>query len=242
MSENDAIREPRDGELGSLAREVVDNARRARTPNDAQRERAYQAMMAGIAGGGALAASKAAASGAARVSGMGLKWAASALIVVAGVGGYAWFRQRQPADVPRPQLAVSVAAPVQPVPVAPESPPVVDSSAPTPAADAPSAATITKSQSAVKASADDLVAEVSLLHDALAASRAGNASRALELATAHARRFPNSRLSTERDAIEVRSLCALGRAPEARRIAERLRARAPNSPTSAALAETCVGK
>jgi hypothetical protein len=80
------------------------------------------------------------------------------------------------------------------------------------------------------------------LHEALAASRSGNAARALELAREHAKRYPSSRLGLERSAIEVRSLCSLGRAAEARKIADRLRAQAPSSPLIASLKDTCVGK
>ena len=93
-----------------------------------------------------------------------------------------------------------------------------------------------------KPAADDLGQELSLLHQALAESRSGHAARALELARQHARLYPKSRLRIERDAIEVRSLCTLGRATEAHKIADRLHAQAPNSPVSAALQETCVGK
>ena len=97
-------------------------------------------------------------------------------------------------------------------------------------------------KAAPKPSGDALVQEISLLHQALAASGSGNAARALELAREHAQRYPNSRLSVERSAIEVRSLCSLGRPAEARKVADRLRAQAPSSPVSAALKDTCVGK
>jgi hypothetical protein len=103
-------------------------------------------------------------------------------------------------------------------------------------------AALSVKQALPKPSSDDLAQELSLLHQALAASRSGNAASALTLAQQHAQRYPNSRLRNERDAIEVRSLCSLGRGAEAKKIAERLRARAPNSPVSAALQDTCVGK
>jgi hypothetical protein len=95
---------------------------------------------------------------------------------------------------------------------------------------------------ATKPKSDDLAGDVSLLHDALADSHSGNAAHALELAQQHARLYPNSRLSVERGAIEVRSLCALGRAAEARKLAAHLRTQVPNSPVNAALEETCVGQ
>jgi len=229
-------------ELDPEARQLVDLARGARSPSDEQRDRAYQALMASLAGGGAtLGAAKGTAAKVAAKSGLvWLKWAVPAVVAASlGVGAYVW--KSPPAPVAVPHMAP--AAPVPPaasvVAPAPEaSPPEVAPSA----APEPSAPPVSKAPNTIKPSADDLVQELSLLHQALAESRSGHAARALELARQHAQRYPNSRLRVERDAIEVRSLCALGRAAEARKIADRLRARAPNSPVSAALAETCAGK
>ena len=223
-------------DLRPSAREVVDAARRARTPSDAQRERAYQALLAGLSGGAVVGTAKVAGKSAL----LWLKWALPAALVVASAGTYVWRAQRQPAPAPRavaPSAALAVSAPPAP-PVAP--PP--DASASNALAVEPSALPPIKAPASAKPSSDDLVQELSLLHQALAASQSGNAASALELAQQHAQRYPNSRLRNERDAIEVRSLCALGRAADAKRIADRLRGRAPNSPVSAALQDTCVGK
>jgi hypothetical protein len=62
------------------------------------------------------------------------------------------------------------------------------------------------------------------------------------LSREHSKRYPGSRLAIERSAIEVRSLCSLGRVAEARKIADRLRAQSPSSPLIASLKDTCVGK
>jgi hypothetical protein len=228
-------------DLRPPAREVVDIARRARTPSDAQRDRAYQALLAGLGGGAAVGTGKVVGKSAL----LWLKWAIPAALVAASAGTYAWRAHRQAAPVvssvrvAAPIAAIAASAPVA-APIAPLADPsaavAVDES-PTPSALPPA-----KAPASAKPSSDDLVQELSLLHQALAASRSGNAASALDLARQHAQRYPNSRLRNERDAIEVRSLCALGRASDAKKIADRLRARAPSSPVSAALQDSCVGK
>jgi hypothetical protein len=231
-----------DNELRPAARSVVDIARDARTPNDAHRERAYQALLAGLGGTAAVGTTKVAAA-AAKVAVKGtlawLKWAGpAALIASVGGGGYV-LSLREPVHAPRP-AQVARAAPV--VSASSAQSPVPRANA-EPEASARRATALTPPlKPGPKPSADALVQELSLLHQALAASRSGNASRALELAREHARRYPNSRLGIERSAIEVRSLCSLGRPAEARKVAERLRSQAPSSPVSAALKDTCVGK
>ncbi len=233
-------------ELHPGAREIVDQGRAAQTPGDAQRERAYQALMAGIAGGAAVGAAKVGAASAARSAGFSaLKWViAAASIAAVGVGGYVASTR-----VHAPVMAASAtAAPLASTPapsVAEPAPPSALESALPIASTAPSVVSVPQLTSKVppnKTNAGDLSEELSLLHRALAASRAGNPALALTLAQEHAKRFPSSHLGVERDAIEVRSLCGLGRAAEAHKIADRLQAQAPSSPVRAALEETCVGK
>ena len=225
-------------DLRPSAREVVDVARRARTPSLAQRDRAYQALLTGLSGGAAVGTAKVAAKSAM----LWLKWAIPAALLAASVGTYAWRVQRHARPIASavgaaPPLAppAACAAPLAPV-VAPSASVALDEG-PT-----PSSLLSAKAQGLAKLNRDDLMQELSLLHQALAASRSGDAAGALDLARQHAQRYPNSRLRNERDAIEVRSLCALGRAPDAKKIADRLRERAPNSPVSAALQDSCAGK
>lgn len=233
-----------DNELRPAARELIDVARAARTPSDQHRERAYQALVAGLGGSAAVGTAKVAAAAgkvAAKSTFAWLKWALPvALVMSAGAGGYVMTRESAP-PAPAPHAA-------------PKAPPAAPAAAPAPVSAEPAVAQpsatpeaeIKPAQPAPKPSAkptgDALVQELSLLHEALAASRSGNAARALELAREHARQYPASRLGIERSAIEVRSLCSLGRPAEARKVADRLRARAPSSPVSAALKDTCVGK
>ena len=233
-----------DNELRPAARELLDVARAARTPSDQHRERAYQALVAGLGGSAAVGTAKVAAAAgkvAAKSTFAWLKWAIpAALVMSAGAGAYVW-SSREPAPptpVPRAAPKAPPAPIASPLPV-PEEPALAQPSA-VPEAEIKPAQPAPKTST--KPSGDALVQELSLLHEALAASRSGNAARALELAREHARQYPASRLGIERSAIEVRSLCSLGRPTEARKVAERLRARAPSSPVSAALKDTCVGK
>jgi hypothetical protein len=231
-----------DNELRPAARSLLDVARTARTPSDRHRERAYQALVAGLGGTAAVGTSKVAAAAAkvaAKSTFAWLKWALpAALVMSAGAGTYVW-SSREPAP---PAPAAKVAPKASPVaaaaPVAEEPPAALPSALP----DAETKPTPASPKASAKPSGDALVQELSLLHEALAASRSGNAARALELAREHARKYPASRLGIERSAIEVRSLCSLGRPVEARKVADGLRARAPGSPVSAALKDTCVGK
>lgn len=234
-----------DNELRPAARSLLDVARAARTPSDQHRERAYQALLAGLGGTAAVGTAKvasAAAKVAAKSSFAWLKWALpAALVVSAGAGSYVW-SSRQPAPpAPAPKVApkaLPIAPVAEPAPVAQE--PAAALPGVLPGAEVKPTPGLPKASA--KPSGDALVQELSLLHEALAASRSGNAARALELAREHARQYPASRLGIERSAIEVRSLCSLGRPAEARKVADRLRARAPSSPVSAALKDTCVGK
>ncbi len=233
-----------DNELRSAARNVVDIARSARTPNDRHRDRAYQALVAGLGGTVAVGTTKV-ASAAAKVALKGtfawLKWAIPAAVLASGAGGYVWYSRAAVATSPTAHAPTVVA----PAPVAPVVAPNVEQAAPpspSVVSEASSAAPSPQVKPAPRPSGDALVQEISLLHQALAASSSGNAARALELAREHAQRYPKSRLSVERSAIEVRSLCSLGRPAEARKVADRLRSQAPSSPVSAALKDTCVGK
>jgi hypothetical protein len=170
-----------------------------------------------------------------------LKWALPVAIVSsASVGTYVWTARRHVA--PMATAHVVEATPQEntaPTTVAPSIDPALQ---PTALSTEPGATHPSKPQPVAKPAADDLGQQLSLLHQALAEWRSGNAARALELSREHAHRYPNSQLRFERNALEVRSLCALGREAEARKIADQLRSQAPNSPVSAALKDTCVGK
>lgn len=237
-------------ELRPGAREIVAEARAAQTPGNAQRDRAYEALMASIAGGATLGAAKLSAAkvaGSAAVSGTKWLFASAGIVAVAATGYFVSMRRHAPV-APVPPAGASVASASAPEFAGPAA--AVSASASANAVEngvpsaAPPAVSVPSSTSKAppKTNGGDLSEELSLLHQALAASRAGNPARALALAQQHQKEFPSSHLGVERDAIEVRSLCSLGRAAEAHKIADRLQARAPGSPVRAALEETCVGK
>jgi hypothetical protein len=233
-------------DLRPPGREIIDLARRARTPSDEDRDRVYQALMAGLGGAAALGTAKV-ATAAAKVAGKSslawLKWTlAGAILSSASIGTYAYTARRHVGSVAATDAVNPTSQePSQDTAVPEIAPPLDPIALPAPSAEL-GATRPSKVQPSAKTTGDDLGQELSLLHQAHAEWRSGNAAHALELAREHAHRYPNSQLRFERYALEVRSLCALGREAEARKIADQLRAQAPNSPVIAALKDSCVGK
>ena len=72
-------------------------------------------------------------------------------------------------------------------------------------------------------------AEVKLVQRAQDALRGGRAPEALALCNDHARRFPNGMVTQECEVIAVEALVKTGRKDEARRRADRFKARFPGS-------------
>ncbi len=237
--------------LDPAQRALLDAANRERTPDAETRARVLASVLAlGAAGaaGSAKAASTAAASGGMKAgSGLGHWLLLSGLGVVGLSCVYLLIRHPRPADEARSAVvAASVSA--------------VDSAAAQPASERDAQAAPSASSSGSTAPTDlgkapgnplpvghtpssgnALERELSLLQSAHRAYRAGQASKALQLAREHAQLFPRSQLVAERETIEVLSLCALGRTREARTIAANLRA-ASGSPSLAGLDASCVGK
>jgi hypothetical protein len=198
-------------DLNPSARRVVDLARAARTPAEADKRRVRQALAFGIGAAVAGASSGTAVASAAKVGVLvGVRAIVAALLVVStGVGTAVYLRGRH-APAPTP-AAVEPAPPVAPIvtPIAPPAP-------------------------------DPLLAELTLLRQAQQALRDGSARRALELAERHAVLYPRSQLSLERGGLRVFALCALGRKAEARALATNLLAAAPRSPLRTSLEESCA--
>ena len=88
---------------------------------------------------------------------------------------------------------------------------------------------------------DEPSPELRLLRQAHEARHAGRPERALELANEQAKRYPNSSLWSEREALRVLALCDLGRVDAARRTAAPLQY-LWSSPVQATLNASCVGK
>ncbi len=206
-----------DDEMDPGARRVVELARSARTPSDADKRRVRQALALGIGAATAGVSAGTALASATKVGVLvGLRGLVAALVVAtAGTGTY--FFVRSHVNSTSPTSVVATSAPV----VAPVIVPV------TPAP-------------AVVASPDPLLAELSLLRQAQQALRDGQARRALELAERHASLYPHSQLALERGALRVFAFCALGRKAEARALANELLAEAPRSPLRTSLEESCA--
>ena len=202
-------------DLNPSARRVVDLARAARTPGEADKRRVRQALALGIGAAVAGASSGTAVASAAAKVGVGalvgLRGILATLLVAStGVGTAVYLRNRhEPA--PAPPVVAPAPAPVAPV-ITPLAPPA----------------------------ADPLLAELTLLRQAQQALRDGSARRALELAERHAALYPRSQLALERGALRVFAYCALGRKSEARALATDLLAAAPRSPLRTSLEESCA--
>jgi len=203
-------------EMNPSARHVVELARAARTPSDADKRRVRRALAFGI---GTAAAGVSAGTALASASNagvlVGLRGIIAALVVASlGTGTYVLVRARS-STAPSQQTIVAT----PPVPA-----PVIVPVAPALAAPAP----------------DPLLAELTLLRQAQQALRDGQARRALELAERHAALYPRSQLGLERGALRVFAFCALGHKAEARALAIDLLAAAPRSPLRTSLEESCA--
>jgi hypothetical protein len=203
-------------DMNPSAKRMIDLARAARTPDDADKWRVRRALALGIGAAVAGASSGTALASAVKavtiVSLRGIL--AAALLVSAGTGTYFWMRGHAPGfhgtfAAPARTLAMPAIAPT----VIPSLP------AQTP---------------------DPLLAELTLLRRAQQALKAGAPRRALELAERHALLYPDSQLALERGALRTFAFCALGRKTEARALASQLLAAAPLSPLRASLENSCA--
>jgi hypothetical protein len=235
-------------DLNPDARRLVNLARMARTPGEADKlriaERLAVPLAASAAISGATAAAKAAgtkAAGASLFASLGVKVAAlvavgvaATALVVTQLGSHPEPTTPRPAPGPGPQVVAPVLPSAEPSPISPENLPEVVEPAPSKAVPGPSAPHVAK--------ADELMEEAALLHQAQAAWRAGQSSEALKLASQHAQRFPHSQLANERDVLRVLSLCKLGQQAAAKRVGARLLKTAKGSPWYQSVANSCAGE
>jgi hypothetical protein len=225
-------------DLNPEARRLVELARQARTPGEADKlriaERLAVPLAAGIATGSAAATAKA--------GGLSLGAKLAALAAVGAVGAAVvgtqttWAPESKPAPArmaPPPAPVAPNVAPSEPDAITPEQLPAPE---PTPAPRA-----VAPSNSPTLKPADALAEEAALLHQAQAAWRAGQSAQALALANQHARRFPRSQLSSERDVLRVLSMCKLGQVQSAKQVGARLLKKAKGSPWYQSVAESCAG-
>jgi hypothetical protein len=258
-------------ELDPESRRILALARAERTPDEEDKARvkgrlalslAATASAAATAGSASTASAAPPASAAATASSAmglaakvagtatGLKWTIGgcALIGVALVG-YAALPESHSAPTSVPAAIVLSAPPAEVAPaVAPAA--AVEPAADEPEAEGPKAA----EQSA---EAQDLTRpahararrgagakgdELSLLHAAQSAWRAGDPARALALVGEHRARHPRSAFAVEREALRVLTLCDLGRTEEASRLGRAWLARSDKSPLRASIERSCVVK
>lgn len=229
-------------ELRRHGRNLIDEARRERTPDAVARERVFGALMASAAL--TSAAGAAAAPAPAKLLAGFSKW-----LVLAGLAGTmasSLYLAGHVGVKPQPVPLAASAAALLVAPVSTPAPVVAASSAATEAVATPGAppATASPRASGVEhdAEAPELDAELSGLHAARDAYRVGNATRALALLTEHKSRFPKSKLATERATLEVLSLCLAGRSREARGLAGRLRKSAGSAAALSGLDGSCAGQ
>jgi len=229
-------------ELGTEARRLLELTRASRTPTDRDRARVERRVSAAIPAAGAASASHSA------VGAVKAKAVATPLAVkmVAGSAAVAAIVAVGLARRPAPRAAPA-AEPVAPAAVAPTlEPPAVAPPLAEPAPvmrEAPPAASTSMERKNARpraAPSDTLAQELDLLHEAQAKWRGGDAEGALSLLALHRERYPRSEVAPERDALRVLSLCATGRAAEARKAAQRFLQRYPRSPLRASVEESCA--
>jgi hypothetical protein len=196
--------------MSAGARRVIEGARLARTPDDADKRRVRQALALGLGAVVAGASSGTAVASATKAGALvGMRAILAAVAVLsAGTGTYLWVRghERAPVVAPAAAPATTRSPVVEPIVTPP----------------------------------DPLLAELTLLREAQQALHGGAPRRALELAERHAALYPHSQLKLERGALRVFALCALGRKAEARSLATELLTAAPRSPLRTSLEESCA--
>jgi hypothetical protein len=225
-------------DLNPDARQLVELARKARTPGAQDKLRIAERLAVPLAAGATAGTVAATAKATGGLLSVGTKLAA-VLAVSAAATGVVMTLRSQPAPPPISQPAVKPARVV-----APSAPPISETSAaperapsaPTP----PHKPTAGAPHSAKPGS--ELAEEAVLLHQAQAAWRAGQSAQALQLASQHAQRFPRSQLANERDVLRVLSLCKLGQTQAAKQVGARLLSKAKGSPWYQSVAESCAAK
>jgi predicted lipid-binding transport protein (Tim44 family) len=227
-------------ELNPDVRHLVDLARKARTPGAEDKLRLARKLAAPLAAGAALGSAKA-ASASIKVGFFGATSikVGAAVLVLGAASTFALWHAESPQPPRAPMSRPSAAK--RPLPKADEPAPQRE---PEPAKAAPEAAppdkpSVSPSSSRARA-AHELEEEAALLHEAQAAWRAGQSSRALELSNRHAQRFPRSQLANERDVLRVLSLCRLGQKEAAKQVGSRLIRSAKGSPWYQSVADSCA--
>jgi hypothetical protein len=233
-------------DLDPEARRLLELARDARTPGAHDKARVAAALGLSLTAAPAGAAPEATGGASAAKSVAGVSsvkwWFGGAAVLAAAVGSYLLASSSAPqhtrrAAKPAVRALVTRAAP------SPEAPPAPSLAVQAPTApEQPQHGARRAERHRAGTGADTLAAELDLLHRAQTAWRAREAAGALALLDEHRVRYPHSALGLERDGLRVLTLCELGRADEATRLARSVLARAPNSPLRASLEQSCALK
>ena len=213
------------------AEELVQAGREALRPNEADRARVFQAVVAQVGGGPGAEGLAAPSTAPAAASGIAVKIAA-AIVVIGAAGGGLFLGVRT--ERPPPRSAATAAVPSAALP-------------PAPADKVPESArsAVTRAEAAEKRApvaprpADRLAEEIAILSQASAALHAGRPAAALKALDEHRRKFPRGALGQERTSARIQALCALGRTNVARAELARLARASPSSPHVARARKTC---
>jgi hypothetical protein len=223
--------EPDDGP--PIDRTLIDEARPALGPSDAQRARLKRAVVAAAVGsaaaGTAAVASGTGASATTAGAGLGAK-IALVVFAVAAVGGGAWLAAREGAGAPQTTVDVApvdappvgLPPPTAAVPEAEEAPPATTEPTVVPADAGPEnevrAEPPPDPRPGPRLAPDptSIERESELLREAHAASQRGEPREALALLEQHARLFPRGALVTERRGLRILALCEAGEVDTAR--------------------------
>ncbi|MFO0603309.1 MAG: hypothetical protein U0324_09055 [Polyangiales bacterium] len=207
---NDPPRTPDDPAAPRTLARLVKGAR-ADGPTEAELAALTAALRARTAAGGPSGASPPRAR---------TRWLARALPAAAVVGAAAALlaRAERPATTPRAPAAVTAPAPARPAPPPPAAAPApAPSPAPAPAAVAAPPPTHVAVPEAPSAAPCDPAAHVRAVDSARRSLREGSPAESLALVARDRRACLRGALAEERDRVEIESLLALNRRPEAER-------------------------
>jgi hypothetical protein len=211
--------------LSDEGRRIVDEARAAYGPSDADRAR-VGAWLSAHAGASAAAAGF--------LGGKGAVLGLAALVVIGGASVGYW--RARTATRPRAPAAVAAAG-ARPAPAAPTMPQPEQAAPPT---SPPVRANRSRSTAAAaREPGTDVAGEIALLNDAQRALANGQPDRALALLERHARQFPRGSLTEERAAARIIALCDLGRVTAARAETAAFVRQFPSSPLGDRVRATC---
>jgi hypothetical protein len=224
-----------DDELEPPLRALLDSASAAPTDFPEDRRAAMRASLEARIAPGAPASR-------APPHSLGRALRAGGLLALGAVMGAAAMRALAPSPAPT-AVVLSVSAPLPSVAIAPTVAPSVAPPAPPPVAAPPrvvrTSATSTAASAAPSIEIDDgptapsrpstLKEERPLLEQARAAIARGDGVAALDALDEHSRKFPDSKLAEERDALVVEALVARGRLDDAARKARAFEVRYPRS-------------